>query len=237
MLVKGLVLTAVLASTPLAIVVTQDPQPPRAEAAARAQALQQQQAAEFAAAREQLQAAREELQRLRAQLERALDALDRQHQPQRERNCAPSRGRALMSHYQWLRDEGHRERAAGTLAKVVDQVGADQHQRNSVAWGLMTDKETAGRFDDVALAIAQRMEQGAARDANHLDTIALAHFLNGKFDRAVALQQQAIAAGGHGDEARRRLRTYEAARDALAESQGTPAAGSTLIAANDDDDD
>ncbi len=236
MLVKGLVLTAVVASTPLAFVVTQDPNGAGkpTQAAARADALQQQQARELDAARREVQGARDELQRLRAQLQRALDALDRTFEPQRERNCSPSRSRALMSHYQWLRDEGHRERAAGTLAKVVDQVGDDQHRRNSVAWSLMTDQETAGKFDDVALAISQRMEQNGAGDAHQLDTIALAHFLNGRFDRAVELQQQAIAAGGNGDEARRRLRTYEAARDALAKSQGAPVPGATLIAGNDD---
>jgi hypothetical protein len=235
MLVKGLVLTAVVASTPIALAVTQDPKaPPKpAEAAARADELQRQQAAELAAARVALAGAREELARLRTQLERALDALGSTVEPQRERNCAPSRSRALMSHYQWLRDEGHGTRAAGTLAKVVEQVGDDQNRRNSVAWNLMTDKETAGKLDDVALAIAQRMEQGGARDANHLDTIALAYFLDGRFARAVELQQQAIAAGASGDDARRKLRTYEAARDALANSQGTAAPTTMIAAAND----
>src|SRR6185369_12656103 len=110
-------------------------------------------------ARQELDAARGELQQLRKQLEHSLDALDRTFEPQRDRNCSPGRNRALMSHYQWLRDEGHGSRAAGVLAKVVDQVGNDQHQRNNVAWNLMTDKETAGKCDEVALAIATRMEE------------------------------------------------------------------------------
>lgn len=64
--------------------------------------------------------------------------------------------------------------------------------------------------------------------------MALAHFLNGKIDRAIELEQQAIAAGGNGDEYRRRLRTYEAAREALVKNQGASAAvGPRMVAAND----
>lgn len=239
MLVKGLVFTALVASTPIALVATQEPKAAsRAEASAlqRLEAAQQQAAADLARARQELAGAQQELAKLRQQLDRALAALDATFEPQRERNCSPSRSRALMSHYQWLRDEGHAERAAGTLAKVVDQVGNDQHQRNSTAWDLMTDKQTVGKFDDVALAIAQRMEQSGAREHHHLDTMALAHFLSGQVERAIELEQQAIAAGGNGDEYRRRLRTYEAAREAVAKSQRlAEATGPTLVAASNDD--
>lgn len=235
MLVKGIVFTALVASTPIAFVATQDPQP--ATPAAGLQRLVEEQrrgAADLEAARQQLAAAQQELQQLKTQLDHALTALDRTFEPQRDRNCSPSRNRALMSHYQWLHDEGHAERAASALAKVVDQVGNDQHQRNSVAQDLMTDKETVGKCDDVALAIAQRMEQTGAREHHHLDTMALAHFLNGKIDRAIELEQQAIAAGGNGDEYRRRLRTYEAARDAVVKHESLAAAvGPRMVAAND----
>jgi tetratricopeptide (TPR) repeat protein len=222
-LIKGLLLTAI-ASTPLAFVVTQEPAPAPAAATEsttalqRLEAAQRQTAAELDKARQELANAQQELARLRQQLDHSLTALDATFEPQRDRNCAPSRGRALMSHYRWLHDEGHAERAAGALAKVVDQIGEDQHQRNSAAWNLMTDKQTVGKFDDVALAIAQRMEQSGAREHHQLDTIALAYFLSGHVERAIELEQKAIVAGGNGDEYRRRLRTYEAARDAVAKA-------------------
>jgi len=231
MLVKGIVFTALLASTPIAIVATQDPSTPAGSALQRLQQQQQVQAEELARARSELAGAQAELARLRTQLEHALDALDTTFAPQRDRNCSPSRNRALLSHYRWLRDEGHGERAAGTLAKVVEQVGNDVNQRNAVAWDLMTDKDTVGRCDDVALAIAQKMEENGAREPHHLDTMALAQFLNGHVEKAIDLQQKAIAAGGNGDDFRRRLRTYEAARDQLAKTQSLGAArGETMVA-------
>jgi tetratricopeptide (TPR) repeat protein len=242
MLVKGLVFTALVASTPIAFVATQDPRPnapqPDASALQRLQEQQAAQARDLRSAQRELDAARSELQRLRTQLDRALDALDKNFQPERDRHCAPSRNRALMSHYQWLRDEGHAQRASGTLAKVVDQVGEDPNQRNSVAWDLMTDKATVGKFDDVALAIAQRMEKANVREPHQLDTIALAYSLAGDFERAIELQKQAIDAGGHGDDFRRRLRTYEAARDAVARHKAPETGvGPALVAAHDDQDD
>ena len=64
----------------------------------------------------------------------------------------------------------------------------------------MTEEDTAGKYDRIALALAERMEQRAqGQRINHsyLDTMALARFLNGQVDRAIALQQQAIASGGN----------------------------------------
>ena len=237
MLVKGLVLALAVASTPVALVVTQDP-PPKpavadraADTAERLRAAQQQaqrDAEALAAARRELTAAREELARVRQQLEDSLDALAAEIQPQRERNCAPSRSRALMSHYQWLRGHGHAERAAGALAQVVEQIGDDPRRLNSVAWSLMTDDATSGKFDEVAAAIADRMEQAGDLEPRLLDTVALARFLNGQFERAVELQRQAIADGARGDDFRRRLRTYEAALAAKAKE--APALETTRIA-------
>jgi HAMP domain-containing protein len=243
MLVKGLALAALVASTPLALVVAQDPvrvgeKPTRATKETRDRDAELRRAnTTLVRTRTELEAAQKDLQRLRRQLDAALDRLEAEQQPQRERNCSPSRGRALMSHYQWLRNQGHQERAHGTLLTVVEQIGDNQSRLNGVAWDLMTDKETAGQFDEVALAIARRMEQqGESMAHQHLDTAALAHFLNGEVQRAIDLQRQAIAKGGRSDDYRRRLRTYEAAQDAVAkagETVATPAA--TLIAAKDEE--
>lgn len=240
MFVKGLVITGLFASAPIALVSMQGPgsaAPVRVSAPLQSTGeMQQHRQAQqdMARMRQELDAARADLQRLRQQLERALIALDRAVEPQqqRERNCSPSRSRALLSHYQWLRDEGHQERAAGALARVVEQVGNDPHQRNQYAQSLMTEKEMAGKCDDVALAIVQKMVEAGAKDASHLDTAALAHFLNGQVARAVELQQRAVEAGGRHDEFRRRLLVYQAAQAQMASGRGTaPTSGETLVAA------
>jgi len=192
MFVKAIAVSVLLASTPIAWVASQDPRPdagkPEASAMQRLQQEQRQTTSELTRARQELDSARAELQQMKQQLGHALDALDKNFEPQRDRNCSPTRNRALLSHYQWLRDEGHAERAAGALAKVVEQVGDDQNQRNSVAHDLMTNKETVGKCDDVALAIAMKMEQAGATSHHQLDTMALAHFLNGRFEKAIELE-------------------------------------------------
>ena len=197
----------------------------QAAAAARAEADSLQKA------RAELQQAQRELQQLRRQLEVALDQLDRQFEPQRDRDCSPSRGRALMSHYQWLRDQGHEQRAGSVLAKVVEQVGDDKSRLRHAAQELMSERETAGRFDDVALALVQRMEANGGLQQHHqFETAALAYFLNGKVGEAVTRQQQAIARGDRGDDARLRLRTYEAALAAVAKAQAQQPANGTKAA-------
>lgn len=258
MIVKGIALTALVASTPLALFATQDPL--RAEAK---QALQQEaeknnaetrrlaaelkrQKLDVQRARNELRAAQKDLVTLRSQLNAALDRLDGTFAPQRERNCAPSRSRMLMSHYQWMRDQGHKQRADGVLAKVVKQVGDDAGRLNSTAWGLMTNKDTAGKFDDVALALTKRMAEVTATDKrrrgrvdyNHLDTAALANFLNGKVETAIKLQSEAIAKGGRSDDFRRRLRTYQAAQLALTKaSKGVALPAATMVASANEDED
>lgn len=250
MFVKGIALTALVASTPLALFATQDPngsgrqpQSPAARSAAeqpeRGEARPGHQ--ELERARQQLEAARRDVRLLREQLDAALDRLDSHYRVERDRGCSPSRGRALLSHYRWLRDQGHEPRAGAVLAKVVDQVGDDVRRLNGAASDLMTDKDTAGKFDDVALALTRRMEQtsgGAAKlRYSYLDTVALACFLNGDVEKAVRVQRQAIASGGRSDDFRRRLRTYEAAQLALEQARDAselPAA--TMVASNDEED-
>ena len=232
MLVKALVLTALVASTPVALVVTQDPRPAqdrsdgaalRNDAASQRAKQDAQSADELAAVRRELACARAELQTMRGQLEHALDALDTVHQPRREGNCSPSRARSLMSHYQWLRTNGHAERASRTLGTLAEQLGDDPERLHRVAADLMTDERTIGQFDELALALAQRIEaSGHELDARQLDTVALAHFLTGDVARATELQRLAVERGSHNDDYRRRLRTYEAAAVALTKARSSP---------------
>ena len=248
MLVKGLALTALVATTPLAFVVTQDPKDtdrsvaPVVAPAATGGEQEQSQGLQRAKAtikrtRAELKAAQRDLKRLRRQLDAALDQLDGHYEQRRERNCSPSRNRALMTHYQWLREQGHQNRADSALARVVDGIGENPSRLNSVAWSLMTDKDTLGKYDELALAIAKRMEKQRQHLAHqHLDTAALAYFLNGDVSRAVKLQRKAISKGGRSDDYRRRLRTYEAAFAAVAKASEVAAApAATMVAAKDDE--
>lgn len=234
MLIKSLLLGTALVSTPLCLLDHQDPgstqpqsvpsaspQEPSSTSAPRARAAREADRDDLQRTREELKKARQRLKLLRRQLDSALDRLDTLHEPPPERNCSPSRSRALMTHYRWLRDEGHDRRARVALDKLVDRVGDSVKRLDSTARDLMTDEDTAGRFDEFALALAERMEKKGGRLRHrYLDTIALARFLNGQVDRAVTLQQRAIERGGKSDDYRRRLRTYQAAQAAIARVGG-----------------
>lgn len=256
MIIKGIALTALVASTPLALFATQDPLQAESKQAVEQKAEKnnaetrrlaaelKRQKLSVQRARTELQAAQKDLGTIRRQLGAALDRLDGTFEPKRERNCSPSRSRMLMSHYQWMRDQGHKQRADGVLAKVVKQVGDDTGRLNSTAWGLMTNKDTAGKFDEVALALTQRLAQVRTADKrrrgrvdyNHLDTAALANFLNGKVETAIKLQADAIAKGGKSDDFRRRLRTYQAAQVALVKaSRGLMLPAATMVASNEEE--
>ncbi|MFN3243699.1 MAG: hypothetical protein ACE37K_19490 [Planctomycetota bacterium] len=253
MIVKGIALTALVATTPLALFVSQDPAKQDPKPAVQRQEKPQPRTGELRRAESNVKRARAELKnaqrdlaRLRDQLNAALDRLDQHVTPQRESNCAPSRNRTLMSHYQWLRDQGHQQRAQGTLASVVKRVGDDPGRLNSVAWDLMTDKATAGKFDEMALAMTERMEALVAKSSrrrgqshyNYLDTAALANFLNGNVEKAITLQRTAIERGGRSDDFRRRLRTYEAAQSALVKAtQAKPLPAATMVATNQEEED
>lgn len=242
MLIKSCVLGAVLVSTPLYLLDTQGPTGGSARPAAAAgqesqtKAELRRQQIQLDRVRRELDGARRDLTDMRRQLGELLDSIDSQFVAQRDRNCSPSRSRSLMSHYQWLDKNRHSERADKALAMIVDGAGDNIGRLNSLAWDLMTDKSTAGQFDRIALALAERMEASAQRQRiNHtyLDTMALARFLNGQVDHAIALQQQAIANGGSGDDYRRKLRTYEAARQAIVAAAGIkvpPTTAGTVVA-------
>ncbi|MCA8952371.1 MAG: hypothetical protein KDE27_22870 [Planctomycetes bacterium] len=238
MLIKSLCLGAVLVSTPLCLFTPdtgfdlqgkervraappmklQDPRDTKTKVSKPAPR-EANERAEIQRLRRELEGAKRDVEDMRRQLGELLDTMDQGFVAQQHRNCSPSRNRALMSHYQWLDKNHHDERASKALATIVEQAGNDAGHLNGLAWGLMTDKETAGQFDRVALALAERMEQGRGRlPHRYIDTVALARFLNGQVDQAVALQKRAIAAGGNSDDYRRRLRTYEAAQAAVAKA-------------------
>lgn len=160
-----------------------------------------------------------ELQDARRQVGETLDMLEDsvKRQLSRHRNCAPSKN--SLVYYQWLDANQHKERAERFLDECVKVLGRGHSRRRNMlryAWSLMTERKTAGQFDRVALALAERAvaanADGVSGDA--LDTLALAKFLDGQVERAVELERQALASQEGNDDFRRRLRMYEAARDA-----------------------
>ncbi len=213
MLVKVALLAVLAASTPLFFAAA--PQDPADEPEAPASP---------SACCAEAQARADALQR---QLDECLDMLEQDDCTPRH-NCSPSRGqrRTLMTQYQWLRRNGHDQRAERALTRLVESVGDDAHQLNNAAWHLMTDDATQGQFDEVALALMEHL-QARGDDLPHhvLDTAALAKFLGGKVDEAIELQRRAVAHNEHDGDYRRRLRTYEAARTVkLAQAADQPAA-------------
>lgn len=208
MLTKAVVCCCVLASAPLLLSTSQDPRSSSRGPAPAAPVLRDTQDAELARLRAELREARELATKLRAQLAETLDMLVANART-REHNCTPSR--RLLTQYQYLHEHGHAQHAEKLLTQLIGEPENDTNRLNSLAWHLMTEKETVGKFDAAALAIAERMEKSGNLPHRHLDTVALAKFLNGKVADAIRLQREAIRRGGNDDDYRRRLRTYEAA--------------------------
>jgi hypothetical protein len=123
----------------------------------------------------------------------------------------------LLTYYQWMDQRGHQQHADAILQRVVEATGNQAGQLNSLAWQLMTEKATEGKFDRAALAIARRMQQQRGLQHQYVDTIALALFLNGHVEEAVQQQRLALQRSDS-SEYRRRLRVYEAALSGRAEA-------------------
>ena len=179
--------------------------------------------AEVEALRKQVQSAKEQRQNLKGQLDEALDMIVDSTKVVRHRHsCTPSRSRSLLTHYQWMEQRGHEKRADKLIAQVIKNHKDDPGRMNSLAWNLMTEKGLAGKFNRAALRIAERMQEHRKLQHHYLDTIALAHFLNGNVKIAVENQRKALSANKSGDY-RRRLMVYEAAlRNGLKKADSKP---------------
>lgn len=88
--------------------------------------------------------------------------------------------------------------AAYQMAEKISDTHKDNPGvQNELAWQILTDKNIKQR--DLALAekIAMRANDAAqGKDANILDTLARARFMQGKKDEAIALQEKAIGMAG-----------------------------------------
>ncbi len=156
--------------------------------------------------------ARRQGTRLEAELGEALDRIAHQSitmlSSGHSSSCRPSR--SLLTNYQWMQTRGHEKRAAKILTKVIDRYGKSTSSLNSLAWDLMSRKECTGKFNEAALALAERMQKRGRLRHNQLDTVALAMFLNGRIDEAATIQKLAVKESSS-SEYRRRLMVYEAA--------------------------
>ena len=226
MLTKAMLIGVLFASAPVYLASSQNPEQeplrdgfePRIEEfepmanyrsshAARIEDLERRHADQVATLQDQLAASQLRVADLERQLEECMDFI--MAGTERHSGCKPSR--RMMTHYMWLKNNGHGERAQGALDRVVAQVGSKNSSLNRAAWYLMTEKDTAGQYDELALALAERMQGNGGMDHREMDTVALAKFLNGRTEEAIELQKKAIKKGGKSGDYCRRLRTYEAA--------------------------
>jgi len=214
-----------LASTPVYVALTVPQQQGTSE---RGAALAERQdpapdlTVELARLRAELQQAREDLRAARQEVDDCLDLLEENTVRQRRHDCTPSR--SMLTMFQWMDERGHGQRAERVLDRIVEEHGRDRARLNNVAWELMTDKETAGKYDRAALALVRQVLANGNQAHRHLDTAAMAFFLNGEVGEAVRLERQAVAQQQGNDDYRCRLRTYEAAQRLLPAKPETAAA-------------
>lgn len=132
---------------------------------------------------------------------------------------------AMGAHARWLHavsykaavrcahDEAEAERC------ITGFLGDKQraYELNTEAWRLLVEFETMGRFDDLALALMERVQRELGDEMGDamLDTLALALFGNARFDEAIASEAKAIEIGdGDPRYEVRRLR-FQRTRDAV----------------------
>lgn len=86
---------------------------------------------------------------------------------------------------------------------------------NELAWLLATTENTEARDPALALTHAERAVEldGGAENPNHLDTLAEAHYANGRFEDAVAIERRALELAPGNDLFEQQLRKFEQARD------------------------
>ncbi len=91
----------------------------------------------------------------------------------------------------------HPRRARGWMKKAVKAAPDDAHVVNEVAWTLTVTRMPRLRDERYALRIMERVMADADNEARHnpayLDTWAAAYAANGDFERAISVQQEAIA--------------------------------------------
>ncbi|NOS99231.1 MAG: redoxin family protein [Phycisphaerales bacterium] len=85
-------------------------------------------------------------------------------------------------------------KAANVTGQYFVQLAAgDAEALNNFAWGLLTQDDFKGQYNELALAASETMRKSPGGDSwMNLDTLALAKFENGKIDEAIVIEKQAI---------------------------------------------
>jgi len=86
---------------------------------------------------------------------------------------------------------------------------------NNDAWYLIIQEPTMGRFDSLALAQCEQMQRVEQVDYGSMDTIALAHFVNGKVKEAIEMQTKAAQDSQNDPVYVARLRRYKEKQAAI----------------------
>jgi hypothetical protein len=116
-----------------------------------------------------------------------------------------------------LRCRGDADAAAAVLDAYAAGAGAGASPNND-CWRWLTDRATFGRFEEFAIALADRMvESAAVLDYYECDTVAFACLRAGRVADAVAFAERAVAASGGAVAAYgERLRWYRSLPGAVA---------------------
>ena len=87
----------------------------------------------------------------------------------------------------------NRDLVMNLAAQALNKAADNPTLLNEIAWVLLTDELYAGKFNEVALAAAERCHTVShGKSWMYLDTLALAKFETGAVDEAIAVQKQAI---------------------------------------------
>lgn len=130
--------------------------------------------------------------------------------------ASPDDQRLQIETFDLLAVSKNDEHAARAKAeKIAESLADDAKGLNNFAWALLKDEKYDGRYDDVALKLAERSNKVSGFDSwAYLDTLALARFRAGDVAGAVELQRQAIdkCPESRRDELTPTLEKYESAR-------------------------
>lgn len=108
---------------------------------------------------------------------------------------------------------------------LLEKSGTDAELLNAFAWKLLTGPEYRGKFNPLALAVAERSNEIAGgKDWSVLDTLALAKYENGHVAEAVTLEKKAIELCPPGHPAMEELKIALRRFEAGAEAGDKPAA-------------
>ena len=76
---------------------------------------------------------------------------------------------------------------------LIEKAAGDARLLDSLSWSLMTERETEGRFSELALKAAKRCHKiSEGKNWSYVDTLALALFETGDVAEAIKIEEKAI---------------------------------------------